>query len=188
MPRPDDLHRVPLHVPEPVDDGACDHLRGAPVPSVPLLSTRGRSVDLSGLPGRTVVYVYPRTGRPDEPPLPGWDLTPGARGCTPQSCAYRDHHAELSGLGVAVFGLAINEPGWQREAAARLHLPFELLSDADRALTNAMRLPTFEVAGLTLLRRFTLVLRDGLVEHLRYPVWPTDGDAAATVAWLRDTG
>lgn len=183
--RSDDLHAVPEWVPVPVDDGACDHLRGARVPGVALVSTRGRLVDLSALPGRTVVYAYPRTGKPDRDPLPGWDLIPGARGCTPQSCAFRDHHAELAALGAAVYGLAINDPEWQREAAERLHLPFELLSDHDQALTRAMRLPTFEVGGLTLLKRFTLVLRDGVVEHVRYPVWPTAGDAAATIAWLR---
>jgi peroxiredoxin len=184
--RTDDLHSVPAGVPVPVDDGACAHLPGARVPSgVALLSTRGRHVDLATLPGRTVVYAYPRTGKPDRDPLPGWDRVPGARGCTPQSCAFRDHAQELAQLGAAVYGLAINEPAWQRETAERLRLPFELLSDADLRLTQAMRLPTFEIAGFTLLKRFTLILRDGVVEHVRYPVWPTDGDAAAVADWLR---
>jgi peroxiredoxin len=185
MTRADDLHSVPDWVPVPVDDGACDHLPGARLASLALTSTRGRAVDLSALPGRTVVYAYPRTGKPDQDAPAGWDEIPGARGCTPQSCAFRDHHAELRELGAEVYGLAINEPEWQREAAERLSLPFELLSDAPMALTRAMRLPTFEAAGETLLKRFTLIVRDGVVEHVMYPVFPTDRNAGDVIAWLR---
>jgi len=186
--RSDDLYSVPPDVPVPVDDGACDHLLGARVPAVALPGTRGGLVTLAALPGRTVVYAYPRTGVPDRDPPAGWDLIPGARGCTPQSCAFRDHHAELTALGAEVYGLAINSPAWQREAAERLHLPFALLSDEAMQLTRAMRLPTFEAGGVTLLKRFTMILRDGVVEHVRYPVFPTAGDAPAVVAWLLARG
>ena len=184
-PRSDDLHSLPANLPAPVDDGACDHLRGARVPRVGLPGTRGGVVDLGALGGRTVVYAYPRTGVPDRDPPDGWDLVPGARGCTPQSCAFRDHHAELAALGARVFGLATNPTDYQREAADRLHLPFELLSDARFELTEALRLPTFEIAGMRLLRRFTLILRDGAIEHVMYPVFPPDRNADDVIAWLR---
>jgi peroxiredoxin len=185
MPRSDDLYSLPAGLPVPVDDGACAHLVGMRVPSVALRSTTGRWVDLSSLDGRTVVYAYPRTGTPDHDPLPGWDQVPGARGCTPQSCAFRDHHAELAKLGARVFGLSTNPTEYQKEAAERLHLPFELLSDSEFALTPALRLPTFEIAGHTLLKRFTLIVKDGTIEHVMYPVFPPDRNADDVIAWLR---
>ncbi len=185
MPRSDDLHALPPGLPVPVDDGACAHLVGARLPSLALPTTHGEPVDFSRLPGRTVVYAYPRTGLPDEDPPDGWDAIPGARGCTPQSCAFRDHHAELAALGAGVYGLSTNPPAHQREAAGRLHLPFALAGDEALALTRALDLPTFAIAGHTLLRRFTLVLRDGSIEHVRYPVFPPDRDAPEVVAWLR---
>jgi peroxiredoxin len=184
MPRADDLHALPKDLPVPVDDGACDHLPGRRIPPVPLASTAGRPVDLSGLPGRTVVYCYPRTGRPDADPPPGWNAIPGARGCTPQSCAFRDHHQELRALGAAVFGLSTQDTAYQREAAERLHLPFELLSDARLELARALRLPTFQVAGMTLIKRLTLVVADGVIEKVFYPVFPPDANAGAVIAWL----
>jgi peroxiredoxin len=183
--RSDDLHRLPAGLPVPVDDGACAHLPGRALPAVALGSTAGRLVTLSALAGRTVVYAYPRTGRPDQEPPAGWNQIPGARGCTPQSCAFRDRHEELRALGVQVFGLSTQSTDYQQEAAARLHLPFELLSDAELALTRALGLPTFEVQGMVLIRRLTLVLRDGLVEHVFYPVFPPDDNAAEVVAWLK---
>lgn len=185
MPRSDDLHSLPANLPVPVDDGACAHLVGLRVPPVSLPSTRGGRVDLSALAGRTVVYAYPRTGVHDRDPPDGWDLIPGARGCTPQTCAFRDHHAELRALGSEVFGLSTNPTDYQREAAERLHLPFALLSDADLALTRALRLPTFEAAGMTLVKRLTMVLRDGVIEHVFYPVFPPDRNAGDVIAWLR---
>jgi peroxiredoxin len=151
---------------------------------VALESTRQRSVDVGAIPGWTVIYAYPRTGVPERDPPQGWDLIPGARGCTPQSCAYRDHHAELQQLGAQVFGLATNPPEYQLEAAIRLHLPFELLSDAGFQLTDAMRLPTFEVGGMRLLKRFTLIARDGVIQRVHDPVFPTDGDAARVLEYL----
>ncbi len=184
MARSDDLHALPEGLPVPVDDGACAHLPGARLASVQLVSTRARRVDLSTIASLVVIYAYPRTGVPDRDPPAGWDLIPGARGCTPQSCAYRDHFAELRAYGACVYGLATNPPDYQREAAERLHLPFELLSDEHFALTEAMRLPTFDIAGMRLLRRFTLIARDGVIERVHYPVFPTDGDAAKVLEYL----
>lgn len=184
MARSDDLHALPDDLPVPGDDGACDHLPGMRLPALALVATDGEAVDLAGLPGRTVVYCYPRTGRPEEEPPAGWDAIPGARGCTPQSCAYRDHHAELAALGARVFGLSTQGTGYQREAAARLRLPFPLLSDADLAFARALRLPTFEVAGMTLIRRLTLIVGDGRIEEAFYPVFPPDADAGRVVARL----
>lgn len=185
MPRSDDLHSLPANLPVPVDDGACAHLPGAIVPPIALPATSGGAITLATLPGRTVVYAYPRTGVPDRDPPAGWDLVPGARGCTPQSCAYRDHHAELRALGAQVFGLSTNPTDYQQEAASRLHLPFALLSDHELHLTHALHLPTFEIGSMTLLKRFTLILREGRIEHVRYPVFPTDQDADQVIAWLQ---
>jgi peroxiredoxin len=173
-------------IPRPQDDGAADHLKGKAVPSVPLRATDGSTVDLSTLRGRTVVYAYPRTGRPGVPNPDGWDLIPGARGCTPQACAFRDQFEELKEAGVArVFGLSTQDPGYQAEAAQRLHLPFALLSDVDGALARALDLPTFDVEGTTLLRRCTLVIDDAAITHVFYPVFPPDQNAARVLAWLK---
>lgn len=184
MPRSDDLHRLPDDLPIPVDDGACAHLTGLALPSVPLRATTGEVVDLARLPGRTVVYVYPRTGRPDEDPPPGWNEIPGARGCTPQACAFRDHHREIQALGARVFGLSTQETAYQQEAARRLHLPFPLLSDDDLAFARALRLPTFEVAGMTLIKRLSLIIDGGWIEQVFYPVFPPDRNAADVIDWL----
>lgn len=167
-----------------IDDGACAHLTGMVVPSVPLPTTSGRTVDLATLPGTVVVYAYPRTSRPGEPPPTGWDEIPGARGCTPQSCAFRDHHAELQALGATVFGLSTQTTAYQQEAAERLHLPFELLSDAELTLARVLRLPTFEVDGMTLLRRLTLVVVDGRIAHVFYPVPEPAQNAEDVLDWL----
>jgi peroxiredoxin len=176
-------------IPAPVDDGAARHLPGARMPSVPLQATSGGTVDLSALRDRSVVYAYPRTGRPGVENPEGWDMIPGARGCTPQTCSFRDHFAELKGLGVAhLFGLSTQDPDYQREAAERLHLPFAILSDQHLTLTRAMNLPTFESGGMTLLKRLTLVIDDGKVEHVFYPVFPPDRSASDVVAWLSRQG
>lgn len=167
------------------DDGACAHLIGMALPSVPLATTAGRIVDLAAMPGRVVVYAYPRTSRPGEPPPTGWDEIPGARGCTPQSCAFRDHHTELRALGATVFGQSTQMTAYQQEAVERLHLPFELLSDANLKLATALRLPTFEVDGMTLLSRLTLVIADGRIEHVFYPVPEPAQNAEDVIAWLR---
>jgi peroxiredoxin len=186
MARSDDLYTLPAEIAVPQDDGACAHLPGQRLPSVLLASTSGGPTDLSRIPGRVVLYVYPRTGRPDAPPLvEDWNLIPGARGCTPQSCAFRDHHAELAGLGAAVFGLSTQDTHYQREMVERLHLPFPVLSDARLELATALKLPTFTVAHTILIKRLTLIARDGAIETVFYPVFPPDRNAADVVAWLR---
>jgi peroxiredoxin len=175
----------PPDLPRPVDDGACAHLPGTAMPRVALPSTAGRDVDLGALPpGRTVIYCYPMTGVPGRPLPDGWDAIPGARGCTPETCAFRDHHREFADLGAEVFGLSTQTTAYQREMAERLHLPFEVLSDAGLRFADALRLPTFEVEGARLIRRLTLVARDGAIEHVFYPVFPPDGHAGEVVRWL----
>ena len=177
---------LPADLPVPVDDGAAAHLRGMQMPHVVLPSTAGHDVDVAGLgAGRTVLYAYPRTGRPDRPVPAGWDAIPGARGCTPESCAFRDHYSELRSLGARVYGFSTQDTDYQREAAERLELPFELLSDAALKLTRAMRLPTFEFEGETLLKRLTLVVREDTVEHVFYPVFPPDRHAQEVLGWLQ---
>lgn len=181
-----DPSRLPDDLPVPVDDGAADHLTGARVATVKLAATDGGTVDLAALPGCTVVYLYPRTGVPGVPNPTGWDAIPGARGCTPQSCGFRDHHTELRQLGVRhLFGLSTQDTVYQREAAERLHLPFALLSDEHLVLTQAMRLPTFVADGMTLLCRMALVIDDGVIAKVFYPVFPPDRNAGDVIAWLK---
>jgi peroxiredoxin len=180
------LMQLPPDLPVPADDGAARHLAGLKVPDVALAATDGSSVNLSRLSGRTIVYAYPRTGEPGKPAIDGWDAIPGARGCTPQSCAFRDHHAALAELGVAqLFGLSTQDTDYQGEAVARLHLPFRLLSDADLRLARALNLPTFTIAGMTLLKRLTLVIDDGVITKVFYPVFPPDRNAEEVIAWLK---
>jgi peroxiredoxin len=182
-----DLHALPADLPVPVDDGATRHLPGRRLPALGLSSTAGRQVQLDALgPGWTVLYAYPRTGHPDEPGPPDWDAIPGARGCTPQACSYRDHHGELRALGAEVFGLSTQTTAYQQEMARRLQLPYEVLSDAEFRLTEALALPTFEAGGMRLLKRFTLLVRAGRIEACFYPVFPPDADAEQVVAWLRE--
>ena len=177
---------LPGDLPAPVDDGAADHLRGAKLPDIALAATDGSSVSLARLPGRAVVYVYPRTGEPGKDPGDDWNAIPGARGCTPQSCSFRDHFAELQELGASrVFGLSTQDTAYQREAVERLHLPFPLLSDAALVLTRAAKLPTFAYRGMTLIRRMAFVIDDGRITELFYPVFPPDRSAGDVVAWLR---
>ena len=186
MPRTDDLYELPEGLPAPVDDGAADGLPGTVLPSVSLPSTSGEPVDLSALSGTTVVYCYPMTGRPGQPLPRGWDEIPGARGCTPQSCAFRDHHAPLRALGARVFGLSTQSTAYQREAAERLHLPFALLSDEELRFARALDLPAFEADGMTLVRRLTLVVEEGRIEKVFYPVFPPDENAERVLGWLSE--
>ena len=177
---------LPPDIPVPQDDGAARHLAGMKLPDIALPATSGGDVNLARLAGRTVLYIYPRTGVPGVDAPPGWDDIPGARGCTPQSCGFRDHFAELKGLGVAhLFGLSTQDTGYQREVAERLHLPFAILSDAKLALTRALKLPTFTTSGMTLLKRMALVVDDGVIAKVFYPVFPPDKNAAEVIAWLR---
>jgi len=181
-----DPNVLPDDLPVPQDDGAACHLTGMRVADMALPATDGARVNLSTLPGRTVVYVYPRTGRPGQALPTGWDAIPGARGCTPQSCGFRDHFAELKQLGVAaLYGLSTQDTAYQREAAERLHLPFAILSDADLQLTRAMRLPTFTVDGMTLIKRMAWVIDGGVLTRVFYPVFPPDRSAGEVVGWLK---
>jgi peroxiredoxin len=178
------LMDLPADLPVPTDDGAATHLPGMRLPPVALPATSGR-LDLGALgPGRTVLYLYPRTGRPERGVPAGWDSIPGARGCTPESCGFRDHFAELKALGADVFGVSTQDTAYQLEAAQRLQLPFDLLSDRRLELTTAMRLPTFEFEGETLLKRLTMIVAGGRVEHVFYPVFPPDRHAAEVVRHL----
>jgi peroxiredoxin len=184
--QPRDLMTLPPDLPVPQDDGGARHLPGRKWPDLVLPATDGSAVNVSKLAGRTLVYVYPRTGRPGEPSPDGWDAIPGARGCTPQSCSFRDHFAELKQLGVAhLFGLSTQSTDYQREAVERLHLPFAVLSDAQLKLASALDLPTFEVAGMTLLKRMALIVDDGTISKVFYPVFPPDKNAEEVVKWLR---
>ena len=181
-----DPNVLPDDLPAPQDDGAVRHLVGMKLPDIALAATDGGQVRLAKLEGRTIVYVYPRTGRPGQALPTGWDAIPGARGCTPQSCGFRDHFAELKQLGVgALYGLSTQDTTYQREAAERLHLPFAILSDADLKLTRAMRLPTFTVDGMTLIKRMAWVIDDGIVSQVFYPVFPPDRSASEVIGWLK---
>jgi peroxiredoxin len=180
---------LPPNIPIPQDDGAAAHLAGMTLPDLALPATQNAQsaaqVNLSTLKGRTVLYVYPRTGVPGVDLPPGWNDIPGARGCTPQSCSFRDHFGELQRLGVAhLFGLSTQDTAYQQEAATRLHLPFVILSDEKLALTKALNLPTFTTSGMTLLKRMALVIDDGVITKTFYPVFPPDKNAEEVVVWL----
>ena len=180
-----DPNTLPPNIPAPLDDGGAAHLTGMTLPDLALPATSGAPVNLSKLKGRTVLYIYPRTGVPGVDLPPGWNAIPGARGCTPQSCSFRDHFDELKRLGVAqLYGLSVQGTAYQREAAERLHLPFAILSDEKLALTKALNLPAFVTSGMTLLKRMAWVIDDGVITKVFYPVFPPDKSAAEVVAWL----
>ncbi len=183
-----DPYTLPADLPVPTDDGACDGLPGRALPGIKLRSTVGDAVRLSDLESTVVFYVYPHTGRPGVDPLPGWNDVPGARGCTPQSCAFRDHHAELQALGADVFGVSAQSTKQQREFADRVHLPYPLLSDDMFVLERQLGLPTFELAGQRFYRRVTFVARDATIVKVFYPVFPPDRNAAEVAMWLQDDG
>ncbi|MGB3043784.1 MAG: peroxiredoxin [Xanthobacteraceae bacterium] len=174
-------------IPAPQDDGAARHLIGAALPPVNLLATNDAMVTLAELSGRTVVFGYPRTGEPGKIALvDDWDMIPGARGCTPQTCAFRDLFADLKAAGAQhVFGLSTQSNAYQSEMAGRLHLPFPVLSDEALELTHALNLPTMEVAGLVMIKRLALVIDDGRITHVFYPVFPPDRNAGDVLAWLK---
>lgn len=184
-----DYGTLPVNLPIPVDDGAADHLPGATVPTVGLAATDGTSVELhEAASGTLVLYVYPRTGVPGEPLLPGWDEIPGARGCTPQNCAFRDIYGEITATGAVVYGLSSQPLEAQREFARREKMPYPLLNDTVLALAApppvGLALPTFETSGLRLYKRLTLIARGGRVEKVIYPVFPPGGDAQVVLGWL----
>jgi len=175
-------------IPAPIDDGAADHLVGMTIPSIGLRATDDTLVNVSALPGRTVVFAYPRTGEPGKVSLvEDWDLIPGARGCTPQTCSFRDLFGELKAAGAAhVFGLSTQSNAYQTEMASRLHLPFPVLSDEKLELTDALRLPTMEIAGQTMIKRLAMIVDDARISHVFYPVFPPDRNARDVLAWLKE--
>ncbi len=183
-----DYTQLPPGLPVPEDDGAADHLTGLALPSLSLPATTGETIDLAAISVSSrylVAYLYPRTGAPGQALPEGWDDIPGARGCTPQSCAYRDALAELAALAATVVGISAQTPAGQSEFAQRERVPFPLLSDAGLQLRNALDLPTFEVEGMTLYRRLTLIAKAGTIVKAFYPVFPPDRDAARVLDWLR---
>ena len=180
-----DFAQLPPDLPVPEDDGGADHLVGMSLPALSLPSTRGDTLGLATAGGLLVAYVYPRTGTPGEPLPAGWDDIPGARGCTPQSCAYRDALAEFETLGATVIGVSAQSPEEQGEFAKREHIPFPLLSDSGLRLRDELRLPTFEVDGMTLYKRLTFVAEAGQIAKAFYPVFPPDRNAGEVLAWLR---
>lgn len=187
-----DVDTLPRDLPVPIDDGAADHLRGVAVPSLALPATSGALVDLAALAaGPAVLFFYPRTGEQGKSAGPEWDLIAGARGCTPQSCGFRDRHGDFRALGVAVAGVSTQTTAFQREFVERNHVPFELLSDAGLRLTRALRLPTFEFAvgsggPTTLIKRMAWYLEGGRIRRVFYPVFPPDTNAQTVLAWLRE--
>lgn len=176
------LSQLPQDLPVPLDDGAANHLRGLRLPNIELQSTKGGKVNLSALPGIVVIYCYPMTGRPDVPLPEGWVQIPGARGCTPQSCSFRDHYKDLQLLGAEVFGLSTQTTEYQQEMVARLHLPFAVISDNNFEFQRELNLPVFETSGMTLLKRLTMVSSNGVIEAVHYPIFPSDSDPA----WVMD--
>jgi peroxiredoxin len=184
--QPPNLNQLPPNLPRPTDDGGARHLQGMAIPDLALPSTANRQVNLSHVTApRIVVYAYPMTGRPDRTLPQGWDDIPGARGCTPETCGFRDHHKDLAKLHAEVFGVSTQSTEYQQEMVKRLEVPFEVLSDERFALTRALRLPTFTVDGMTLLKRLTFIVEGGHIEHVFYPVFPPDTHAEEVIAWLK---
>ncbi len=174
-----DLNKLPEDLPIPLEDGACDHLKHAFIPSIELKTTSGKWVNLCDLTiKKTLFFFYPRTGEPDKPAPKDWDLIPGARGCTPQSCGFRDLNFEFNSLGYQVFGVSSQDSDYQQEFVKRNHIPFDLLSDSDYKLTHSMQLPTFTFNGISLIKRMAWIVRDSKIEKVFYPVVPAHENAA----------
>jgi peroxiredoxin len=179
------LNELPGDLPIPQDDGSTDHLKGMKLPQVLLKATNGEIIHLGDIQGKLVIYCYPMTGQPNVPLPDGWDQIPGARGCTPQSCAFRDHYQELQSLGTEVIGLSVQTTEYQKEMADRLHLPFPVVSDANYQFQKALNMPTFVTAGMKLLKRVTLICNHGVIEAVHYPIFPSDSDAAWVLNYLK---
>lgn len=180
-----DLNTLPSNLPIPEDDGQAKHLIGTRIPSITLKSTTGKLVDLSKLEGWQVIYCYPLTGRPDVNLPENWDMIPGARGCTPQVCAFRDHHQELRGMGVGLVGVSVQSTAYQQEMVQRLHVPFDILSDRHYKFTDALRLPTMTTNGHRFLRRITLITHFGTIRHVNYPVFPPHEEPDRVIEWFK---
>ncbi len=179
------LNQLPSDLPIPHDDGSTHHLRGMRLPNISLSATNGKAINLGGIKGKLVIYCYPMTGQPNVALPDGWDQIPGARGCTPQSCSYRDHYQELKALGAEVVGLSVQSTDYQKEMVERLHLPFPVVSDEDYQFQKALNMPTFVAAGMTLLKRATLIANHGVIEAVHYPIFPSDSDPAWVIGYLK---
>jgi peroxiredoxin len=183
---PLNLNQLPDNLPVPLDDGAADHLWGLTLPKISLQSTQGKLIPTGDIAGRVVLYCYPMTGQPGVPLPDGWDEIPGARGCTPQTCAFRDHFQDLQSLGAEAIGMSVQSTEYQREMAERLHLPFPVVSDIDYQFQKALNLPTFVTAGMTLLKRVTLIANSGVIEAVHYPIFPSNSDAEWVINYLKN--
>lgn len=179
------LSQLPTDLPIPQDDGAAAHLKGMQIPDISLYATTGKKLNPGDIQGRLAIYCYPMTGQPNVALPEGWDQIPGARGCKPQSCSFRDHYQELKSLGVQVIGLSVQSHQYQLEMVDRLHLPFPVLSDEDYQFQQALHLPIFTVAGMTLLKRITLIANDGVIEAVHYPIFPSDSDPAWVINMMQ---
>ena len=179
------LTQLPSDLPIPEDDGSTDHLKGMKLPQVLLKATNGETINLGNIQGRLVIYCYPMTGQPNVALPDGWDQIAGARGCTPQSCSFRDHYQDLKNLGATVIGLSVQTSEYQKEMADRLHLPFPVVSDVDYQFQKALNMPTFVAGGMTLLKRVTLIVNNGVIEGVHYPIFPSDSDAAWVMDYLK---
>jgi peroxiredoxin len=179
------LNQLPTDLPIPQDDGSTKHLKGMKLPNVSLNTTNGKSINLGNIKGKLVIYCYPMTGQPNVALPDGWDQIPGARGCTPQSCSFRDHYQELQALGAEVVGLSVQTTEYKKEMADRLHLPFSVVSDVNYEFQKALNMPTFIAAGMTLLKRVTLITNNGVIEAVHYPIFPSDSDPAWVIDYLK---
>ena len=179
------LTQLPSDLPIPQDDGSTDHLKGMKLPQVLLKATNGKTINVGDIQGKLVIYCYPMTGQPNVALPDGWDQIPGARGCTPQSCSFRDHYQELKDLGAEVIGLSVQTTEYQKEMADRLHLPFPVVSDVTYQFQKALNMPTFVAGGMTLLKRVTLIANNGVIEGVHYPIFPSDSDAAWVMDYLK---
>jgi len=179
------LNQLPTDLPIPQDDGSTNHLQGMQLPNISLQATNGKILNLGDIKGKLVIYCYPMTGQPNVALPEGWDQIPGARGCTPQSCSFRDHYQELQALGAEVIGLSVQTTEYQKEMADRLHLPFLVVSDANYQFQKALNMPTFVAAGMTLLKRVTLIANHGVIEAVHYPIFPSDSDPAWVMNYLK---
>jgi peroxiredoxin len=179
------FNSLPADLPIPKDDGSTQHLRGMRLPRISLTATNGQPIDLGAIKGKLVIYCYPMTGQPNVALPEGWDQIPGARGCTPQSCSFRDHYQELQGLGAQVIGLSVQSTEYQKEMVERLHLPFMVVSDHEYQFQKALNMPTFVAAGMMLLKRVTLIANRGVIEAVHYPIFPSDSDADWVIEYLK---
>ena len=180
------LSNLPSNLPVPEDDGAANHLTGLSLPNITLTATNGEGINLANFKGYCVIYIYPMTGRPDVALPDNWEAIPGARGCTPQSCSFRDHYQELQDLNAQVFGLSTQDSDYQNEAKSRLDLPYELLSDTSLALKSSLSLPTMTVEGMELYKRLTLITFDAEIKKVFYPVFPPDKNVDDVILWLKN--